>query len=171
MNRVIVAGEGTVMQFIGDAVMAVFGAPVPQDDHADRALVAAFAMHTAQAAANTRWQELGWPPFHLGIGLSTGRVAGALLGSEERLEYTVVGDTVNLAQRIQQWAEPGQTVLSEATYAALTTPLGAERLEPRLVKGRHTPVVAYLLRNFRAPRSSVTGQEAPPARPSESGRL
>ena len=64
----------------------------------------------------------GLAPFELGIGLSTGTVAAALLGSDERVEYTLVGDAVNLCQRLQQFAEPGQTVLSEATWDALTEP-------------------------------------------------
>jgi class 3 adenylate cyclase len=72
-------------------------------------------------------------------------VAAALLGSGERLEYTVVGDTVNLSQRLQQWAEPGQTVLSEATGAALDGRITLEPLEPALVKGREAPVQAYRL--------------------------
>ena len=81
--------------------------------------------------------------FGLGIGLSTGRVAAALLGSEERLEYTVVGDTVNLTQRLQQWAEPGETVLSEPTWAAMQRMPEADKLEPAPVKGRETPVGGY----------------------------
>jgi class 3 adenylate cyclase len=100
-------------------------------------------MHAAQRQVNDRWAGEGLPAFHLGIGLSTGKVAGALLGSEERLEYTMVGDTVNLAQRLQQWAEPGETVLSEPSYDALSSPVDAERLEPALVKGRQAPVAAY----------------------------
>jgi len=142
MNKAILSNCGTVMQFVGDAVMAVFGAPLPQEDHAARALDAARAMHAAQEMVNRRWEEQGLAAFGLGIGLSTGEVAAALLGSEERLEYTLVGDTVNLTQRLQQWAEPGQTVLSEATYAALA-PLDAEALPPEFVKGRQAPVVAY----------------------------
>lgn len=94
MNRAILAEGGTVMQFVGDAVMAVFGAPVPKHDHADRAVAAATAMHAAQDRVNQRWRAEGIEPFGLGIGLSTGEVAAALLGSEERLEYSVVGDTV-----------------------------------------------------------------------------
>src|SRR5438874_11962714 len=90
MNRGILAKDVTVMQFVGDAVMAVFGAPVPQQDHADHALAAASAMHEAQHRVNERWSQDGLPAFNLGIGLSTGPVAGALLGSEERLEYTMV---------------------------------------------------------------------------------
>jgi adenylate cyclase len=143
MNHAVLAQGGTVMQFVGDAVMAVFGAPLPQPDHAQRSLGAALAMHAAQDAVNQRWAAEGLPPFHLGIGLSTGDVAAALLGSDERLEYSVVGDAVNLAQRLQQWGEGGQTVLSEPTYDALTDRPGAERIEPALVKGRQTPVGAY----------------------------
>jgi class 3 adenylate cyclase len=144
MNRAILSESGTVMQYVGDAVMAVFGAPTPTTDHADRALAAALAMHAAQATVNEEWSSAGLTPFGLGIGLSTGEVAAALLGSEERLEYTVVGDAVNLTQRLQQLGEPGQTVLSEATWASLTTqPEGAERLDPQLVKGRDNPVAPY----------------------------
>jgi class 3 adenylate cyclase/ActR/RegA family two-component response regulator len=143
MNHAVIAEGGTVMQFVGDAVMAVFGAPLPQADHAQRAFAAAIAMHTAQCEVNERWRERDLPPFLLGIGLSTGDVAAALLGSEERLEYSVVGDAVNLAQRLQQWGEGGQTVLSEPTYDGLTEKPEAERLEPALVKGRHAPVGAY----------------------------
>jgi class 3 adenylate cyclase/DNA-binding NarL/FixJ family response regulator len=145
MSRAILDAEGTVMQFVGDAVMAVFGAPLPQTDHAERSVAAAVAMHRRQAAVNADWAERGLPAFGLGIGLSTGDVAAALLGSEERLEYTVVGDTVNLSQRLQQWAEPGQTVLSEPTATALDGRLTLDRLEPALVKGRDTPVQAFLL--------------------------
>ena len=144
MNRAILAAGGTVMQYVGDAVMAVFGAPVSYEDHADRSLRAAIAMHDAQDAVNERWQADGLPPFGLGIGLSTGEVAAALLGSDERVEYTVVGDAVNLTQRLQQFGQPGQTVLSEPTWVALTTrPTKFEQLDPEMVKGRDTPVVAY----------------------------
>ena len=143
MSRAILESDGTVMQFVGDAVMGVFGAPLPQDDHADRAIAAALAMHSRQAAVNERWSAEGLPSFDLGIGLSTGKVAAALLGSEERVEYSVVGDSVNLAQRLQQLALGGETVMSEPTYEAIKTPLDAERLEESVVKGRQSAVTAY----------------------------
>ncbi|MGA8680105.1 MAG: adenylate/guanylate cyclase domain-containing protein [Acidimicrobiales bacterium] len=143
MNSAILGEGGTVMQFVGDAVMAVFGAPFSQDDHADRAVAAAAAMHSHQLEINARWVIEDLPAFGLGLGLSTGEAAAALLGSEERLEYTVVGDTVNLAQRLQQLALAGETVISGATLEALTVPVDTVPLEPQLVKGRDTPVVAY----------------------------
>jgi class 3 adenylate cyclase len=147
MNRAIIGHGGTVMQYVGDAVMAVFGAPDPSDDHADRALAAAVAMHAAQRSVNERWREARLPPFELGIGLSTGDVAAALLGSEERAEYTVVGDSVNLCQRLQQFAADGEIVLSEPTWTALThRPSAFEQLPAERVKGRATPVCPYRMR-------------------------
>jgi class 3 adenylate cyclase/FixJ family two-component response regulator len=143
MNRAILAHSGTVMQFVGDSVMAVFGAPLPETDHAKRALVTAHAMHEAQAQVNGRWRAEQLPPFELGIGLSTGEVAAALLGSEERLEYSLVGDSVNLCQRLQQFARGGETILSEPTYRALGESVEAEMLPPAQVKGRHASVQAY----------------------------
>src|SRR3984893_2629771 len=143
MNRAILAQAGTVMQFVGDSVMAVFGAPLPEQDHAQRALAAAHAMHEAQTDVNARWAGERLPAFPLGIGLSTGQVAAALLGSEERLEYSLVGDSVNLCQRLQQFAAGGGAILSEATYRALDGSVKAEALPPSLVKGRHAPVQAY----------------------------
>lgn len=142
MNGAILEQGGTVMQYVGDAVMAVFGAPFPQPDHAERALRAAAEMHRRQAAVDAEWAAEGLQPFGLGIGLSTGDVAAALLGSDERLEYTLVGDTVNLAQRLQDLARPaGTTVVSEATAAG--APAWAfERLAPVRVKGRDAAVTA-----------------------------
>ena len=143
MNHVLLAQGGTVMQFVGDAIMAVFGAPLTQVDHAARALQAALDMQEAQAQVNARWLTSSQPAFNLGIGLSTGDVAAALLGSEERLEYTLVGDAVNLAQRLQQLADGGQVVISEPTYIALDRPSSCEPLPEQVVKGRHAPVQAY----------------------------
>ena len=143
MNSAILGEGGTVMQFVGDSVMAVFGAPFAQDDHADRSVGAAAAMHAKQLGINTQWEAEGLPPFGLGIGLSTGEAAAALLGSEERLEYTLVGDTVNLSQRLQQLASAGETVLSEGTMRALTVTVDTVSLPSQLVKGRDTPIVAF----------------------------
>ena len=143
MNRAIIGEGGTVMQFVGDAVMAVFGAPVPSDDHADRAVVAAASMHALQNEINVTWETEGLPAFGLGIGLSTGEVAAALLGSEERLEYTLVGDTVNLTQRLQQLASAGETVISEPTKNALSLDIETVELDAQLVKGRDTPVTSF----------------------------
>jgi adenylate cyclase len=165
MNHAVLDAGGTVMQFVGDAVMAVFGAPVAQDDHAERAVTAAVAMIERQAEVNRRWADEGLPAFGLGIGISTGPVAAALLGSEERLEYTVVGDTVNLAQRLQDRARPaGIIVLSDPTYSALRTPVVAERLAAEAVKGREAPVAAYKI-TVAAPDGAAPDDDVPPEDP------
>jgi adenylate cyclase len=153
MNAAILSEGGTVMQYVGDAVMAVFGAPDPHPAHASCAVRAAVAMHARQRDLDTAWTVQGLAAFGLGIGLSTGEVAAALLGSSERLEYTVVGDTVNLAQRLQDLARPaGNTVASEATVQAAGGGWEWEPLGAREVKGRATPVQALRLR--------TTGQRA-----------
>jgi len=146
MNRAILGEGGTVMQFVGDAVMAVFGAPFPRPDHADRAVAAAASMHRLQDEINMEWAAVGLPQFGLGIGVSTGEAAAALLGSEERLEYTLVGDTVNLSQRLQQLGSAGETVISDATKRALSLPAELAALPAQLVKGRDTPIIAYKIR-------------------------
>lgn len=147
MNDAVLGNGGTVMQFVGDAVMAVFGAPFAQADHADRAMASALAMHAGQRDVNQRWLGVGLPAFELGIGLSSGPAAAALLGSEERLEYTIVGDTVNLSQRLQDLARPaGRTVVSQATWEQLThPPSDVVPLEATAVKGRETPVTGWIV--------------------------
>jgi adenylate cyclase len=151
MTEAITGAGGTVMQFVGDAVMGVFGAPLPLPDHAECALAAASDMHARQSSLNARWQAEGLRAFPLGIGISTGTVAAALLGTEERVEYTLVGDSVNLAQRLQQLAAGGETVLSEATLAALPEAPEAEPLEPTQVKGRESLVRAHRVTAAAAP--------------------
>lgn len=147
MNRAVLRAQGTVMQYVGDAVMAVFGAPFPCDDHADRAIEAAYAMHEYQEALNAEWAAQDLPAFGMGIGLSTGDVAAALLGSEERLEYTVVGDTVNMAQRLQDLARPaGTTIVSASTIQHARAPVDADELPDTTVKGRSGVVHASKLR-------------------------
>ena len=146
MTRLITGRKGTVMQFVGDEVFAVFGAPLAMADHAIRALAAAHDMQAAQTVINGGWHERELPQFNLGIGLSTGEVAGALLGSEQHTEYSVIGDTVNIAHRLQQWARAGEIVISSNTFDAAGRPGDAEALEPAAVKGREALVAAYRLR-------------------------
>jgi class 3 adenylate cyclase len=145
MNHVIMNHGGIVMQYIGDAVFAVFGPTASPGQHADQAFTAAQEMHRQQDQVNEVWTSQGHPSFGMGIGLSTGQVAAALLGSEERLEYSLVGDVVNLAQRLQDLARPaGTTVISKATWDSLTQlPDEYEKLTPQHIKGRRTPVTCY----------------------------
>jgi class 3 adenylate cyclase len=181
MNGAILAEGGTVMQYVGGAVTAVFGAPSPQPDHAARALRAATRMQGSQAEVNAGWVEAGLAPFGLGIGLSTGPVAAALLGSDERVEYTLVGDTVNLALRLHDAARPaGSTVASAATVKACgeaAAALGLTELAPFRVKGRSAPVAAYRLGPHPVALPNEVGsgrllrpEEHPPACPASRDR-
>jgi adenylate cyclase len=146
MNAAILDERGTVMQYAGDSVMAVFGAPYPHPGHASAAVRAALSMHARQRELDGRWAERGSAPFGLGIGLSTGVVAAALLGSDERLEYTVVGDIVNLAQRLQDLARPAGTTVASAATARVATEFDWVPMGTRPVRGRDAPVEMFRLR-------------------------
>ncbi len=139
MAAVVQAHEGTLDKFAGDAVMAVFGAPVRQPDHPDRALRCAVAMQRRQAALNDEAKNLGVPQPEIGVGVNTGTVVAGTLGGPKRLDYTVIGDAVNVAQRLQTEAAAGEILASAATVRRttgwLTEPLGA-----RPIKGRSEPV-------------------------------
>jgi class 3 adenylate cyclase len=164
MNDAVLTHGGTVMQYVGDAVMAVFGAPEPLDGHEGQALAAAAQMHASQEELNATWAERGLPPFGLGIGLSTGPVAAALLGSRDRVEYTLVGDTVNLASRLCDAARPaGSTVASAATIGGHGAAGGFELLPALRVKGRTAAVSVYRRPPSRPDQETPTSRPASPA--------
>jgi adenylate cyclase len=132
MAEVVLAHGGTIDKFAGDAVMAVFGAPGPQPDHAERALRCALAMQARQAELNA---EARGEPVHVGIGVNTGTVIAGTVGGGGRLEYTVLGDAVNVAQRIQSEAGPGEILATTATVGAAPG-VPADPVGPVSVKGR-----------------------------------
>ena len=142
MTEVIIDHGGMVDQFIGDAVMAVFGAPDPFEDHATRAIRCALAMQTRQSTLNRAADVDGRPHVTMGIGINTGRVVAGTVGGAGRLEYTVVGDAVNIAARLQSEATAGEIVASESTIAAASD-VDVEPMGPRHVKGREGPVEVY----------------------------
>jgi adenylate cyclase len=110
---------GTLDKFIGDAVMAQWGAPEAHPDDADRAMRAALDMLDALDALNARWRAAGRAPLQMGIGLSHGEVFAGNIGSERRLEFTVIGEAVNEASRLCDAAAPGEILLSDALRRAL----------------------------------------------------
>ena len=143
MAEVVVSHGGTIDKFQGDAVMAVFGAPEPLDDHAARALRCAIAMQRRQAELNAEgWSVVDLPTMGVGIGVNTGSVIAGTIGGAGRLEYTVVGDAVNVASRLQSEAEGGEIVAAASTVAAAPE-IGCESIGPRLVKGREEPVEVF----------------------------
>jgi adenylate cyclase len=140
MAEVVLDHGGTIDKFAGDAVMAVFGAPDPLPDHAERALRCALAMQERQAQLNAGVEE----PLDMGIGVNTGVVVAGTVGGGGRLEYTVVGDAVNIAQRLQSVAEAGEILASSTTVSAAPA-VGSEPAGSHEVKGRREPVEVYRL--------------------------
>jgi len=144
MAEVVVAHGGTIDKFAGDAVMALFGAPDPLPDHAERALQCALAMQARQTELNAE-REDSRPPIEIGIGVNTGTVIAGTVGGGGRLEYTVLGDAVNVAQRLQSESKGGEVLASAATVAAAPGATG-ESLGPLTVKGRREPVEAFRIK-------------------------
>jgi class 3 adenylate cyclase len=142
MAEVVLALGGMIDKFQGDAVMAVFGAPEPASDHAERALRCAIAMQVRQAELNDEGWDADVPELGVGIGVNTGRVIAGTVGGGGRLEYTVVGDAVNVAQRLQSEAAAGEIVASAATIAAAPN-LPCEPIGPRHIKGREETVEVF----------------------------
>jgi class 3 adenylate cyclase len=142
MVEVVTSDGGVLDKFAGDAVMAVFGAPRPAADHAQRALRCAAAMQRRQSALNDAAEHEGLPVFQIGIGVNTGTVIAGTLGGPGRLDYTVLGDAVNIAQRLQSEAAGGEILASAATVRQAGTDR-AESVGPRQLKGRHELVHVY----------------------------
>jgi len=142
MAEVVLAHGGMIDKFQGDAVMAVFGAPEPIEDHAERALRCAVAMQGRQTELNADGWDADVPELGVGIGVNTGLVIAGTVGGGGRLEYTVVGDAVNVAQRLQSEAEAGEIVASATTVASAPS-IASEAIGPRVVKGREEPVEVF----------------------------
>jgi len=144
MTSIVFAHEGTVDKFIGDAILVVFGAPLHQADHAERAVNTARAMQEAVAELNR--QQVAPRPLQIRIAVHSGVAIVGDVGSPERLEYTVVGDVVNTAARLQsEVATPGATVVSRATLDRIATPLAVELIGLTKVRGRAAAVEAFRL--------------------------
>ncbi len=143
MAEVVAAHGGTIDKFQGDAVMAVFGAPEPLPDHAERALRCAIAMQQRQSELNADgWDVVDLPEMGVGIGVNTGRVIAGTVGGGGRLEYTVVGDAVNIASRLQNEAAGGEIVATATTVAA-SDGIACEPIGMHQVKGREEPVEVF----------------------------
>jgi adenylate cyclase len=153
MSKIIHKYGGTVDKYEGDAIVAFFGEPIPHNDHAIRAAFAALEMNAALQELNETWRSTGIlaSTLEMGIGLNTGEVFVGLLGSEERINYTVIGDAANLAARLQdQTKELGHPILISAdTYRAIKETVKAEFLTSRILKGKSEPVDIYHLISLR----------------------
>lgn len=145
MTQVVFAHDGVLDKYIGDAVMAFWNAPVDQPDHARRACEAALAMLDRLGHLRADWKQRGAPPLDLGIGINTGPMVVGNLGSKDRLTYTVVGDTVNVASRLEGLNKEYGTrvVIGEATRLAAGDVLHYRYLDLVAVKGRGEPLTVY----------------------------
>src|SRR5438128_2923301 len=148
MTDVIIAHGGTINEFIGDAIFAIFGAPLAHPDHAERAAAAAIAMQRAMVDVNVAHAKRGLPRFEMGIGINTGEAVVGNIGSEQRAKYAVVGAAVNLAARVEGCTVGGQILLSPATYACIRDLAEIAPPVPVEVKGIAEPLLLYELRGI-----------------------
>ncbi|HEX6992480.1 MAG TPA: adenylate/guanylate cyclase domain-containing protein, partial [Gemmatimonadales bacterium] len=143
MVDIIFAHGGTLDKFIGDAIMALWGAPARHDDDADRALAAAVDMQDAVASLNQRWRARGRPEVGIGIGINHGDVFAGNIGSPRRLEYTVLGDAVNIASRLCAQARAGDILVGEAFRNVVNHPERFMAAPDMTLRGRAAPVQVY----------------------------
>ncbi|RMF90399.1 MAG: hypothetical protein D6736_06795 [Nitrospinota bacterium] len=147
MGQAITGQEGLILQFVGDGIEAVFGAPVYYPDHPQKAVQAALEMRERLRCLNERGEEEGKPPLAHGIGIHTGMVMAGTIGSGDRLSYALVGDTVNFAARIEQLTKTFQwdILLSQATVERLGDAFVVEQLPPVTVKGKTGEQILFKL--------------------------
>lgn len=145
MTDAIFVCEGTIDKFIGDAIMAFWGAPIKDPRHADKSLAAAIEMHRRLQGVNDWLRTHGYPQIAIGIGINSGNVILGNIGSTQKLDYTVIGDNVNLASRLEGLTKVYGVaiVLSEYTYALLEQPLPCHTLDLVRVKGKSRPLMIY----------------------------
>jgi len=144
MVDIIFRHGGTLDKFIGDAIMALWGAPFGTEDDADKAMRAAIDMQRKLVELNEHWKQTEKPHIAIGIGINSGQVFAGNIGSQQRLEYTVLGDAVNTASRLCSNAGKGEIMVSEFFFKRLKHPPQVEAREPIKVKNRAQPVPIYV---------------------------
>ncbi len=157
--------EGTVARLMGDAIVAFFGAPIAHEDDPERAIHAALDIISGAREYATRLgQERGLVGFHVRVGINTGLVVAGEVGSDLRMEYTAMGDAVNVAARMEQNAPPGGVLITDDTYRHVRGVFDVSPQPPLMVKGKAEPLLTYLVerakpRAFRSGRRGVQGVE------------
>jgi class 3 adenylate cyclase/tetratricopeptide (TPR) repeat protein len=147
--------EGTVNQYLGDGLMALFGAPVAIEDHALRAVQAALAIRETLSGYSEQLERERGVEVRLRLGLNTGLVVVGRIGDDLRMDYTAVGDTTHVAARMQALAEPGTILVTEATHRLVEGYVRSDALGPVQVKGRSEPVTAYRVTGRRRGRTRL----------------
>ena len=152
MADAIFANNGTLDKFIGDATMAIFGAPAPDPDHAAMAVDAGLHMLAACEELMAKWRAEGKPTFQMRVGVNSGPVVAGNLGSPQRMDYTVIGDAVNLASRMETSSEGGMLCISEYTWDMIKDFAKAEDKGPIKVKGKAEEIRVYHVFSIEPPR-------------------
>ena len=156
MIDVIFKYGGTLDKFIGDGLMAVFGTPIYYKDHAKRGVAAALEMQEKLKALNMRNRKRGFVELAVGIGVNTGSVIAGNIGSEKRMEYTVVGNGVNIASRLEGLAQGGQILITESTYNELKgLKLDVEKLKQVQVRGKRGAMDIYWVKSIKGKVSTL----------------
>lgn len=145
MSESIVKEKGLVNKFIGDAILAVFGAPIPIENHADSAIRAALDMRNQVKELSKKFLDAGLPEIKIGIGIHSGKVLAGNIGSMNRLEYTVIGDTVNLASRLESYCKTANRdlLLTEATKELIREKFSFEYIDKIKVRGRESEISIF----------------------------
>jgi predicted ATPase/class 3 adenylate cyclase len=157
LAQVVYKYEGTIDKYTGDGLMALFGAPVTHENDPERAVRAALEMQTALQPLQKRAQRQYGVDIQVRIGVNTGQVIAGHVGGDLHMEYTVIGDTVNLASRLENAAEPGTVLVSFSTYQRTRPFFKYEALPPFAVKGKPEPVRAFQPLHLRATPGQVRG--------------
>jgi adenylate cyclase len=160
MSGTIERLDGFVEKFVGDAVMAVFGAPVAHDEDPERAVLAAMRLHERAAELDERWRQRLQRPLALHVGIHTGPVVAGHFKSQRESAYAVTGDTVNAAARLQNAAGAGETLVSEATWALTRHAFRFESVGALPLKGKAQPMVAYRLLGVAGAPAAARGLHA-----------
>jgi len=169
MEREVFEQRGTLDKYTGDGMMVIFGAPLEQPDHAERAVRAALGMQQAAAEVSRQRGDVQWTVAY-GIGIATGPAVVGHIGSHRRLDYTAIGDTVNQASRLEGVAPPGTILVNRATYEAVKEMAVVEELPPVTLKGKAQPVPVYKVTGLRegpSPAPVSADDPAPAGQPAE----
>lgn len=142
MTALIHRYEGTLNKIIGDGMLIFFGDPIPMEDHARRAVLMAVDMQKKADELKDEWRRFGYE-FGMGIGINTGYMTVGNIGSDMHMDYTVIGNQVNVAARLESQAGPGQILVSQRTYSRVSDMVDAEEIGEVRVKGIHAPVTTY----------------------------
>lgn len=145
MTKIVYKYEGTLNKIIGDGLLIFLGDPVPMDDHAQRAVMMGIDMQKKTEELKADWRYYGYE-FGMGIGINTGYMTVGNIGSEMQLDYTVIGNQVNVASRLESNAKAGQILISQRTYSSVSDLVEAEKIGEITVKGIHNPVLTYNVR-------------------------